>query len=119
MRHKLLWTGFFVLLLNSAYLAAYADPTIFYMGNVLFHLALGILLAFAFTIYLIRNPLPVSFFFRLGTVSILIGAVTGIVLILTGALLPLDQYSSSFTCCSDSAKKQYPVSFKRPRDSFL
>ncbi len=33
---------FLVFLLNTAYLAAFADPTIFYMANVLAHLGLGL-----------------------------------------------------------------------------
>jgi tetratricopeptide (TPR) repeat protein len=35
------------LLVNTAYLAAYAFPTVFYMGNVLVHLVLGLALAVA------------------------------------------------------------------------
>ena len=40
------WIGFFfvVLLVNTAYIAAVALPTIFYMTNVLFHLGLGLVL---------------------------------------------------------------------------
>ena len=37
---------FFSLLLNTAYIAAYASPTVLYMGNVLLHVVLGI----AFTV---------------------------------------------------------------------
>lgn len=85
MRLKILSIGFLVLLLNSAYLAAYADPTIFYMGNVLLHLGLGILLTIFFAVYLVRNPLPISGLFRLGTLTILIGAASGLLLIWTGA----------------------------------
>ena len=33
-----------VFLVNTAYIAAFADPTVFYMGNVLGHLALGVVL---------------------------------------------------------------------------
>ena len=33
--------GFLLLILNSAYLWAFASPTVFYMGNVLLHVALG------------------------------------------------------------------------------
>jgi len=36
---------FIVLLVNTAYVAAFATPSIFYMGNVLIHLCLGIALA--------------------------------------------------------------------------
>ncbi len=37
------WVGFFfiVLLVNTAYISAFASPTVFYMTNVLFHLGLG------------------------------------------------------------------------------
>jgi Flp pilus assembly protein TadD len=34
--------GFIVLLLNTAYVWAFASPTVFYMANVLLHLALGL-----------------------------------------------------------------------------
>jgi len=39
---KWLAVGFLLLLLNTAYVAAFAQPTIFYMGNVLLHVVLGI-----------------------------------------------------------------------------
>src|SRR5690242_20720518 len=39
---KLLLVLFFILLINSAYIGAFAFPTVFYMGNVLLHVALGI-----------------------------------------------------------------------------
>jgi Flp pilus assembly protein TadD len=37
--------GLLALLLNSAYIWAFASPTIFYMGNVLLHVALGVAVA--------------------------------------------------------------------------
>ncbi len=39
-------------ILNAAYLAAFADPTIFYMANVLLHLALGAVFTVAALWYL-------------------------------------------------------------------
>ena len=42
---RLLVIGYLVLLVNSSYLAAYADPTLFYFGNVALHLLLGVVLA--------------------------------------------------------------------------
>ncbi len=41
------WVGFFfiVLLMNTAYVAAFATPSVFYMTNVLIHLGLGLALA--------------------------------------------------------------------------
>ncbi len=43
------WTSLFflILLLNTAYIAAFPTPTVFYMGNVLLHLVLGVALAVA------------------------------------------------------------------------
>src|SRR5258706_8969731 len=50
------WMGFFfiVLLVNTAYVAAFATPSIFYMGNVLVHLVLGLVLAIVL-IFLLRK----------------------------------------------------------------
>jgi tetratricopeptide (TPR) repeat protein len=48
--------GFVVLLLNSGYIAAFADPTIFYMGNVLAHLVIGVLVAALYFALLVRDP---------------------------------------------------------------
>ena len=42
----LIW-GFVALLLNASYLASYAHPTLFYFGNVLLHVALGLALLLA------------------------------------------------------------------------
>jgi len=47
---------FLVLLVNTAYLAAFASPTVFYMANVLLHLVLGVALAIAGVILLWRRP---------------------------------------------------------------
>jgi tetratricopeptide (TPR) repeat protein len=52
------WTAalFVVLLVNTAYITAFASPTVFYMGNVLVHLVLGLALAVAFAALLARRP---------------------------------------------------------------
>jgi tetratricopeptide (TPR) repeat protein len=42
--HRVLWGGFALLLLNSAYLAAFAQANLFYMGNVLLHVFGGALI---------------------------------------------------------------------------
>ncbi len=39
--------GFLLLILNSAYIWAFASPTVFYMGNVLLHVVLGVAVAAA------------------------------------------------------------------------
>ena len=40
-----LYAGVFLLLLNTAYLAAFASPTLFYYANVVAHIVLGVVLA--------------------------------------------------------------------------
>src|SRR5262245_31250549 len=52
---RLIVIGFFILLINSSYLGAYADPTIFYFSNLAFHIALGIGLAIVYGYYFIRR----------------------------------------------------------------
>lgn len=47
--------GSVALLLNTAYIAAFASPTIFYMANVLAHVALGIVVALAALALLARH----------------------------------------------------------------
>ena len=46
---------FLALLVNTAYIAAFADPTVFYMGNVLIHFLLGIALAIAVGLLFLRR----------------------------------------------------------------
>src|SRR5258707_9768908 len=46
---------YLILLLNSSYLAGYADPTLFYFGNVALHLILGVVLTIAFAVYAFRR----------------------------------------------------------------
>jgi Tfp pilus assembly protein PilF len=41
---KLVVTGFFVLIVNSVYLASCASPTMFYVANVFYHVLFGLLL---------------------------------------------------------------------------
>jgi len=52
------WSGiaFLVLVANSLYLAAFADPTIFYMSNVLLHAGLGLALTGILLWGLVRWP---------------------------------------------------------------
>lgn len=47
--------GFLVLLVNTAYLAAFASPTIFYMSNVLLHVGLGVALAAGFGVLVAKS----------------------------------------------------------------
>jgi hypothetical protein len=52
----LVGAGLLLLLLNTAYISAFASPTVFYMGNVLLHLVLGLLVAAGAALLLARRP---------------------------------------------------------------
>jgi tetratricopeptide (TPR) repeat protein len=69
---------FLVLLVNTAYIAAFSSATVFYMTNVLFHLVLGVVLSLAvvFTIHKRKDLLagaPVALGFFL--LALIFGAV--------------------------------------------
>jgi tetratricopeptide (TPR) repeat protein len=59
-RPSLLVVAFFILLLNSAYLYAFASPTLFYFANVGLHVLLGIALFVAYPVAMARRARPVS-----------------------------------------------------------
>src|SRR5215469_1816485 len=54
-RSRALLAGFFILLLNSSYLAGSSDPTMLYFGNVALHMLLGLAVLILFTTYLWRS----------------------------------------------------------------
>ncbi|MBI2684978.1 MAG: tetratricopeptide repeat protein [Acidobacteria bacterium] len=70
--------AFVLLLLNTAYIGAFAEPTIFYMGNVLLHVGLGALLFL----------LGVRYLSRTGALVALIVFGTGAFLTWRGAVTP-------------------------------
>jgi tetratricopeptide (TPR) repeat protein len=74
---KLLVIGFVVLLINSSYLAANSDPTLFYFGNVVAHLLLGVFMAVAFAIFLIRRLRSLSRTLLLSGLVLELGAAFG------------------------------------------
>src|SRR6185295_4603072 len=80
--------AFVVLLLNSAYLWPFAEPTLFYLGNLVLHMLLGLLLAAACLWYLLKHFKSLSLTTRLGLVLFLISAVPGIVLMKVGGMRP-------------------------------
>lgn len=51
---KWVFIAFVILILNSGYLAAFAEPTLFYMFNVLLHIVLGVALVIPFFIFVRR-----------------------------------------------------------------
>ncbi|MBM3773539.1 MAG: tetratricopeptide repeat protein [Acidobacteria bacterium] len=53
---RVVFALFLLLLVNSAYLAAFASPTIFYMANVLLHLVLGVVLLVPLFFLISRYP---------------------------------------------------------------
>ena len=48
---KIFFYAFLILLINSAYLFSFGEPTLFYIFNVLFHVGLGVVLIIPFSIY--------------------------------------------------------------------
>ena len=77
--------GAAVLLINSLYLAATATASLFYFTNVVLHIVLGSVLAIAGARYAARHrgelPIPVI----CAAVPLIVGAVTGGALVVTGA----------------------------------
>ncbi len=86
---RLLLIAVLVLAANSAYVAAYSDPTLFYVINALLHPVLGILAGILFIIYLRRH----SEFWQAGSgkLSVLllaVGAIYGTFLLFVGMTRP-------------------------------
>src|SRR5882762_2085504 len=82
---KLLVIGYLVLLVNSSYLAGYADPTLFYFGNVALHLILGVVLTVAFATYAFRRFRQFSRTMKLAVVLLAVGAALGLFMMKFGA----------------------------------
>ena len=80
-----LYAGLFLLLLNTAYLAAFAEPTLVYYANVVAHIALGAAVAAGFARRLVarRAALPLV----LGAASVVLAAGTlfGVAIAIAGA----------------------------------
>jgi Tfp pilus assembly protein PilF len=96
MRRLVNWltAGVFLLLLNTAYLAAFASPTLFYFSNVILHIVLGTAVAVGFALYLRHQARP-GFFVLLASIVTCAGVLTGLAIVVVGAagrfrwLLPL------------------------------
>src|SRR5215208_2917732 len=82
---KVLVAGFLLLLVNSSYLAAFADPTLFYFSNVALHLLLGFVLAIAFASFAIKHFKHFSRTMKLVTVTLLASAAFGLFMMRFGA----------------------------------
>lgn len=77
--------GLFILILNSAYLFAFDDPTIFYIANVLLHLGLGLLLLFLLVLMFRRISKLLNPIGRASLILLLIAGLLGAALIFTGS----------------------------------
>src|SRR5688572_27035741 len=80
--------GMAVLLLNSMYLASTAAPSLFYFANVLLHVVLGAALAVVAGRTLVRSPGLLTKGMAVVAAPLVIGAVSGALLALTGATRP-------------------------------
>ena len=83
---KLLVAGFFILLINSSYIGAYANPTIFYFLNLAFHMAGGLALAILYTYYLARRARQLPALLLVASAIIGVGVIFGIFLMVFGAV---------------------------------
>ena len=80
--------AFLLLLLNAAYLWPFAEPTLFYMINLVLHLALGIVLTVAAFRYLVRDRALLSPTARWGLLLFLLSAVPGFIIMKLGGSRP-------------------------------
>ena len=85
---KLSFCAFLLLLLNSAYLFSFGEPTLFYIFNVLLHVGLGIVLIIPFTIYGYKQFRSVSKLGQVGIIGIALGVISGGYLMIVGATTP-------------------------------
>ena len=80
--------AFLILLLNSAYLFSFGEPTLFYISNVLLHVGLGIILILPFSIYAYKQFKRISKLGQIGIIGIAVGIISGVYLMIVGAITP-------------------------------
>ena len=85
---KLLLLGFLILLINSAYLISFGEPTLFYIGNVLIHVVLGVALIVPFIVYVHKHFARMSIIGKGGMVFLGVGVISGVYLMFVGATTP-------------------------------
>jgi tetratricopeptide (TPR) repeat protein len=85
---ELLGAGFFLLLINSTYLATHADPTAFYFGNVVLHLLLGLVLGVWFIARVARRIREVGPTILLSSLVLAAAFAFGVYLMFYGATRP-------------------------------
>ena len=77
--------GFLLLLLNSAYLASFSEPPLWYYTQVALHPLVGIALAAVVTMALVRRRLAPGRLRGAGLVLCGLGLALGLLLVVTGA----------------------------------
>jgi tetratricopeptide (TPR) repeat protein len=80
--------GTLLLLLNTAYLAATASPTMFYFANVVLHMALGVTLALAFGRVLAARWRQWRLALRTAAAVVAVGLLFGVAIMFVGAAGP-------------------------------
>jgi tetratricopeptide (TPR) repeat protein len=87
---RLTWIvgAFAVLLINSAYLWAFAEPSFFYFSNVALHVLLGIVLTIAVVTSSIARRPASSMLLRVGVALTGAGILAGLLVTLTGTTAP-------------------------------
>ena len=85
---KISLIAFLILLLNSAYLFSFGEPTLFYILNVLVHVGLGIVLLIPFCIYLYKHYKKLTNVGKVGVLWLIIGIISGGYLMIVGATTP-------------------------------
>ena len=85
---KISLSAFLILLINSAYLFSFGEPTLFYISNVLLHVGLGIVLILPFSVYVYKQFGWVSTLGQIGMIGIIVGIISGGYLMIVGATTP-------------------------------
>src|SRR5258708_21316637 len=74
-----------LLLLNTAYLAAVASPTIFYFTNVVLHIGLGLLIAFVLARAFYRRRDQIPALLQVFVLLLAAGTLAGAAIVVVGA----------------------------------
>ena len=85
---KLSLFAFLLLLLNSAYLFSFGEPTLFYISNILIHIVLGTILLIPFCFYLYKQIKTLSYIGKVGVIGLIMGIISGGYLMIVGATTP-------------------------------